>query len=70
VIKSIGIRWVGNVTRIAEIRNAYKVLVAKPEGKRLLGTHLRRREENISMDFRKIGSEGADWMHLAEDTDK
>jgi hypothetical protein len=30
-------RWVGNVTRMGEKRNAYRLLVGKPEGKRPLG---------------------------------
>jgi hypothetical protein len=33
MIKSRRIRWVGHITRIWEMRNAYKILVVKPEGK-------------------------------------
>jgi len=33
VIKSRGMRWAGHVVRIGEVRNAYKVLVGKLEGK-------------------------------------
>jgi hypothetical protein len=36
-------------------RNAYRVLVRKPEGKRPLGRHRRRWEDNIKMDLREIG---------------
>jgi hypothetical protein len=36
------------------MRNAYKILVGKPEGKRPLGRHRRRWEDNIRMDLRKI----------------
>jgi hypothetical protein len=38
-----------------DTRNAYKILVGKPEGKRLLGRHRRRCEDNIRMDLREIG---------------
>jgi hypothetical protein len=36
-IKSRRMRWVGHVARMGEKRNAYKLLVRKPEGKRPLG---------------------------------
>jgi hypothetical protein len=36
-IKSKRMRWAGHVARIGEKRNAYRLLVAKPEGKRPLG---------------------------------
>jgi hypothetical protein len=36
-IKSRKLRWAGHVARMGEERNVYKVLVGKPEGKRLLG---------------------------------
>jgi hypothetical protein len=38
-----------------EKRNAYRILVGKPEGKRLLGRPRRRWKDNIRMDFREIG---------------
>jgi hypothetical protein len=36
-------------------RNAYRILVGKPEGKRLLGRPRRRWVDNIKMDLREIG---------------
>jgi hypothetical protein len=51
------------------VRNAYNILVGKPEGKRPLERHRRRSENNINMAVRKIKWEGVDWMHLAQDTD-
>jgi hypothetical protein len=51
------------------MRNAYKILVRKPEGKRPLRRHRHRWECNIRMDLTEIGWEGVDWMHLAEDRD-
>jgi len=43
-----------------EMRNAYKILVRKPERERLLGGPRRRWEDNIKMDIREIGWEGVD----------
>jgi hypothetical protein len=37
IIKSRRMRWAGHVSRMREKRNAYRLLVAKPEGKRPLG---------------------------------
>jgi hypothetical protein len=36
------------------MRNVYKILVVKPEGKRPFGRPRRRWEDNIRMDLRKI----------------
>jgi hypothetical protein len=49
-----------------EKRNAYKILVRKPEGKRQHRRPRQRWEYNIIMDTGKIGWEGVDWMHLAQ----
>jgi hypothetical protein len=38
-----------------EKRNAYRILVGKPEGKRPLGRPRRILEENIKLDLREIG---------------
>jgi len=40
---------------IWERMGAYRVLVRKPEGKRPLGRHKRRREDNIKMDLQEVG---------------
>jgi hypothetical protein len=53
-----------------EKRNAYRILVGKPEGKRPLGRPRRRWEDNIRMDLREIGSGGMDWIDLAQDRDQ
>ena len=37
VIKSRRMRWAGHVARMGEDRGVYRVLVGKPEGRRLLG---------------------------------
>jgi hypothetical protein len=49
---------------------AYKILVGKPEGKRLLGRPRRRWEDNIRMDLRETGWEGVDWIHLSQVRDQ
>jgi hypothetical protein len=55
---------------MGEMRNSYKILVEKPEGKRLLGRPGRGWEDNIRMDIREIGCEGVDWIHLAQHRDQ
>jgi hypothetical protein len=42
-------------------------LVGRPEGKRPLGRPRRRWEDNIKLDLREIGIDGANWIHLAQD---
>jgi hypothetical protein len=54
VIKSRSMRWEGNVVWLGEMRNAYQILVRKPEGKRPLGRPVRRWEGTI-MDLREMG---------------
>jgi hypothetical protein len=67
MIKSRRMRWAGCVTRMGEKRNAYRISVGKPEGKRPLGRSRRRWEDNIRMDLREIGWGGIDWIDLAQD---
>jgi hypothetical protein len=45
---------------MAEKRNAYRILVGKPEGKRPLARPRCRWESNIKMDLREIGWDGMD----------
>jgi hypothetical protein len=49
------------------MRNAYKILVRKREGKRPLGRPRRSWEDNIKISLRETGWEGVYWMHLAQD---
>jgi hypothetical protein len=52
------------------MRNAYKILVEKPEGKRPLGRP-RRRWDNITRIGRtEIVLEDVDWIHWAQDRDR
>jgi hypothetical protein len=52
---------------MGEGRGVYRVLVGRPEGKRPLGRHRRRWEDNIKMDLREIGINGMNWIQLVED---
>jgi hypothetical protein len=51
-------------------RNAYRILVGKPEGKRPLGRPRRRWGYNIKKDLGKIRWDGRDWIELAQDRDQ
>jgi hypothetical protein len=66
VIKSRRMRWAGHVARMGEEREIYRVLVGRSEGKRPLGRPRRRWEDNIKMDLREIGIDGANWILLAQ----
>jgi hypothetical protein len=49
---------------MGETRNAYRILVGKPEGKRS------RWVDNIKMDLGEMGWDGRDWIELAQDRDQ
>jgi hypothetical protein len=55
---------------MGERRDAYRALVGKPEGRRPLGRHRRRWEDNIKMDLRQVGWGGMDWINLAQDRNR
>jgi hypothetical protein len=55
IIKSRRIRWTGHVARMGEKRNAYRLLLGKPEGKRPSGRPRRRWVDNIRTDLGEIG---------------
>jgi hypothetical protein len=67
MIKSRRMRWAGHVARIGGKRNAYVILVEKPEGKITLGRPRRGWVYNLKMDLREIGWGGVDWTDLAQD---
>jgi hypothetical protein len=67
MIKSRRMRCAGNVARMGEKRNAYRILVGKPEGKRPLGRPRCRWMDNIKTDLRGIGWGGMDWIDLAQE---
>jgi hypothetical protein len=67
---NLRMRWTGHVARMGKKRNAYRLLVGKPEGKRLLGRPRRRWVDNIKMDVGVIGWGVVDWIGPAQDKDR
>jgi hypothetical protein len=51
-------------------RGAYNILVGRPQGRRPLGRHMRRWEDNNKIGLREIGFGDVDWIHLAQDKDR
>jgi hypothetical protein len=70
MIKSRKIRWAGNVARIWTNRNAFRILMGKPERKRLLGRPRHRWEHSIKMYLGEIRRDDMDWIDLAQDRDQ
>jgi hypothetical protein len=66
MIKSRRMRWAGHVARMGERKNAYRILVGKPEGRRPLGRPRRRLVNNIKMDLRYKGIVwiGLTWLRI------
>jgi hypothetical protein len=54
---------------MGEKRNAYRLLVGKPERRRPLGRPRRRLVNNIGMDLAEVGWGDVDWIGLAQDRD-
>jgi hypothetical protein len=67
MIESRRMRWAQRVARMWENRNAYGILLRKPEGKGPLGRLRRGWVDNIKMDLKEIGWDGVDWIDLALD---
>jgi hypothetical protein len=55
---------------MVEKRNAYRLLVGKPEGKRPLGRPRRRWVDNIRMDLVEMRWDDVDWIALAQDRNR
>ena len=70
VIKTRSMRWAGHVARKGERRGVYRVMVGKPEGKRLLGRPRGRWKNNVKMRLQKVGWGGMNWIDLAQDRDR
>jgi hypothetical protein len=60
IIKSRRMRWAGNVAIIGKKRNAYRILMGKPEGKRQLRRSRHRWKNNIKLYLKKLGAYGLD----------
>jgi transposase len=52
---------------MGEGRSVYRILVGRPKGKRPLGRPRHRGEDNIKLNLREIGIDGANWIQLAQD---
>jgi hypothetical protein len=70
MIMSGRMRWAGHVSRMAETRNAYRILVEKPEGKRTLRRPRRRWVDNININLRETEYDVMDWIDLFQDRDQ
>jgi hypothetical protein len=70
IIKARKMKWARHVARMGEKRNAYRLLVGKPEGRRLLGIPRRRWLDNIRMDLVDVGWGDENWIGLAQDKDR
>jgi hypothetical protein len=70
ITKSRRMRWAGHVARMGEKRNAYRLLVGKPEETRPLGRPRRRWVDNITMDLGEVGWGDVDWIDLAQDRNR
>jgi hypothetical protein len=57
----------GHVARIGEKRNAYRLLVGKPDERRPLGRPRHRWVDNIRMDLVDVRWGDVDWIGLAQD---
>jgi hypothetical protein len=55
---------------MGEMRNAYKIFVGKPEGKRPDGRPDHRWKDNVRMGIREIGWESVVWVQLAQNSDQ
>jgi len=63
VIKSSRMR----LARMVERSGVYRILVRKPEGKRLIGRPRRGWEDNIKFDLQELGCGVMDWIELVQD---
>jgi hypothetical protein len=55
---------------MGEKKNAYRVLMGKPERKRPLGRPRRRWVDNIRMDLGEVGWGNVDWIDLVQDRNR
>ena len=63
-LKCRRLAWAGHVAGMEQSRNAYRVLVVKPEGKRPSGRQRYRWEDNIKMDLKEVDCDPRDWTDL------
>ena len=65
VIKSRRMTWAGHLARMRARRDAYRILVGRPEGRRPLGSPRRRWEDNIEVYLQEVGAwTGLIWLRI------
>jgi hypothetical protein len=64
IVKERRMRWAGHVARMGEKRNAYRLLVGKPEGRMPLGRSRHRWVDNVRMDLVEVGWGDVDWLRI------
>jgi hypothetical protein len=64
------VRGAKHVERMGEKRDAYRLLVGEPEGRRPLGRPRRRWLDNIRMVLVEVRWGDVDWIGLAQDRDR
>jgi hypothetical protein len=70
IFKSRRMGWAGHVAQMRTKRNAYRLLVGKPEGKIPLGRPRLRWVDNTRMDLGEVGWGDVDWIGLAQDKNR
>jgi hypothetical protein len=70
IIRIIKLRMGGACSTNGEKKNAYRLLVGKPEGKRPLGRPRRRWVDNIKMNLGEVGWSDVDWIGLTKDRNR
>jgi hypothetical protein len=55
---------------MGEERDAYRILVGRPEGRRPLERPRRRWEDDIKIDLQEVGWGGMDWIDMSQDRDR
>jgi hypothetical protein len=70
IMKATRMGWAVHVARTGLNRNAYRLLVGKPEGRRPLARPKRRWFDDVRMDLVEVGWGDVDWIGLAQDRDR
>jgi hypothetical protein len=70
MVKSRRMMWAEHVASLGEKRNACRIFVGKPEGKRPQGRSKERLEDNFIMDLQEIGWGGMNWIDLTQDREQ
>jgi hypothetical protein len=63
--KSRRMRWVGHIAHMGEMRNAYKIMVGKPKGKKPFGRRRHKWENNVRWILEEKGEKvrtGCIWL--------